>query len=322
VPATLAWPHAAGSTVDTGLADGTAYQPRFFVDAVTSVGTAPDPEGRTMRLLLRGVDSSLRELRSRPLAEAPSFGNFTITGDDLAWVEGTNGASLQLWTVNLRDGQPARPVTTDTGPAVFGGSQHDLVIADGRLYWVAANPGRRDVTEVRSVALAGGPVDFRTEPGAWELSTWPWLVNGPGDPDGATSLRNLLTNGHLAVATSPRHTARCGPTWCQVLSTVDGGYRVELMHPDGSARETVSSGDASPAIAAVVPLDRFVVLAQADTYSGLTGTKHLLVFELATRRTVEVSPAARTVSYTGGVLWWSTGTQAAPVWHALDLRTV
>ena len=32
-------PNAAGSTVDTGLADGTAYQPRFFLDALTS--TAP-----------------------------------------------------------------------------------------------------------------------------------------------------------------------------------------------------------------------------------------------------------------------------------------
>jgi hypothetical protein len=44
--------------------------------------------------------------------------------------------------------------------------------------------------------------------------------------------------------------------------------------------------------------------------------------EIATRRTVEISPDAGSVSYRGGMLWWSTGNLEAIVWHALDQRTI
>ena len=64
------------------------------------------------------------------------------------------------------------------------------------------------------------------------------------------------------------------------------------------------------------------MLARIGPNSELTGNSELIAVELATRRTVAVSPDAGAVSYRGGMLWWSTGNLDAIVWHALDLRTI
>ena len=63
-------------------------------------------------------------------------------------------------------------------------------------------------------------------------------------------------------------------------------------------------------------------LQTARATSELTGNAQLLIYEIATRRTVEISPDAGQVGYRGGVLWWSTGNQDTFVRHSLDLRTV
>ncbi|HEY0494500.1 MAG TPA: hypothetical protein VGD48_02090, partial [Kutzneria sp.] len=69
-------------------------------------------------------------------------------------------------------------------------------------------------------------------------------------------------------------------------------------------------------------LDRFEIMAQIDNNTQLTNHVQLIVYELATRRQVLLSPDAFDVAYRAGVLWWSTGTDAAFVRHAVDLRTV
>ena len=69
-------------------------------------------------------------------------------------------------------------------------------------------------------------------------------------------------------------------------------------------------------------LDRFEVLSQQTAVSDLTGHLQLLVYDVTTRSTVEISPDAFDVSYRAGVLWWSTGTQQSFLRHAVDLRTV
>jgi hypothetical protein len=317
VAASVAWPHASTATVKASLPDGSAYQPGFFLTANDSVGTST---GQTSsRLVLVGPGNSVRQLRSVPLIDGPWFGSFASSGDVLAWAEGRNDP-VQLWTVNLRDGRPARELTGDTGQAILNGTPHDLLIAHDRLYWTAA-VAEPNVTEIRSVALTGGPVQVRTESGTWDLSTWPWLVNGRGDPTGATQLRNMITGRDVAVSRNSRQATHCDPTWCVVVALSGDGYQIDITHPDGTGRLAVASGQVSPAIDDQVALGRFVVMSQVAPYSDLTGTRQLLVFDLATRRTVEVSPAARTVSYSDGVLWWSTGTQDAPVWHTLALPT-
>jgi hypothetical protein len=322
VTAAVAWPQAQRGTVQASLPDGAEYRPGLFLDARTSIGTAATPDDRHLRLVRVSADGTVRQLRRLPRDQHPSFQALTVAGDVLAWVESTDGGNLQLFTAALGDGRAPRRLTADLGRAEFYQSQYDLVIADGRVHWVAAATG--DVTQVRSVALAGGPVRTRTEPGTWKLSAYPWLVNGVNDTVGSTVLRNLSTGRD-----SPVHKARaraitaCSPAWCRVASlTADGLNRIELMRPDGSARERIAGDAAATVIVDVAPLDRFEVLARIGPNSELTGNNELIAVEIATRRTVEISPDAGSVSYRGGMLWWSTGNLEAIVWHALDLRTV
>jgi hypothetical protein len=190
------------------------------------------------------------------------------------------------------------------------------------VYWVAA--GSDDTTEVRSVALTGGPVGTRPVPGTWTLSAWPWLVNGITATGGATLLKNMSTDRDLPVAKiGSRSTTQCGPTWCQVASLAkDGAHQIDLMRPDGSGRLRVAGDTAKTVIADVAPLDRYEVYSKTGPDSDLTGNVQLLIFEIATRRTVEVSPDAGRVSYRNGVLVWATGNLDTFIWHALDLRTI
>ena len=113
----------------------------------------------------------------------------------------------RLWTAGLRDAAPARELTADTGRAAFYQSEYDLVIAEGRLHWVANGPARE--TELRSVALTGGPVEVRTEAGTWALSAWPWQIDGVDGSAGTTTVRNIATGkdcrgGQLAEAVDRR----------------------------------------------------------------------------------------------------------------------
>lgn len=320
VAAQTAWPGAQRADIPANLPDGPAYQPVLFLDARTSIGTAASPDGTAMRLVLRRPDDSVRQLRRTPIGEDHSFGNFTVTGDDVAWVE-TTATACQLWTINLRAETPPRLVTADTGDALFYASQYDLVIADNRLHWVSAAPRDANATTIRSVPLTGGPVETRTEPGRWSLSAWPWLIDGISDITGTTRVRNMLTHRDIAVAALGAQT--CSPTWCRIVTpTADRTSRIDLMHPDGTGRRRVGGGLASPALQDVAPLDRFEVLSEPTGTSDLTGTARLLVYDLATGHTIDISPDVGNASYGNGVLWWSTGLRDAITWHALDLRTV
>jgi hypothetical protein len=236
VTAAIAWPRAQRGVLSADLPDGTAYQPGIFLDAHTSVGTATSRDGKFTRLVLVGARQTVRQLRRVPSAENPSFQTFAVAGDVLVWAEGTARGGTQMWKVNLRDGRPAQKLTSDTGSAAFYHSQYDLVVNAGRLYWVASR--NDDVTEVRSVALTGGPVQTRAVPGDWQLSAWPWLVNGITAATGTTLLRNLNTDRNLAISgTGSRSTTQCSPLWCQVVTLSRDGYnRIDLMHPDGDRR--------------------------------------------------------------------------------------
>ena len=320
VPAAMAWPRAEHGVTPANLPDHTAYQPAMFLDARTSVGTAPTPDGKSLRLLLVGAEQPVRQLRRVPYTQGPSFQAFTVTGDALIWAEGERG-KIQIWRAGLRDSKPPQQLTADAGDAALYGSQYDLTVNDGTVYWAASG---LNVTEVRSIALTGGPGNTRTVPGEWTLSAWPWLVNGLTASGGTTLLKNITTSQEVPVAqTGSRSVTQCSPTWCQVATlSRDGGSRIDLIHPDGTARQQIADDTAQTVIADVAPLDRYEVYSKIGPNSDLTGNVQLLVFELATRRTVEVSPDAGRVSYRNGVLSWATGTQDTYIWHALDLRTI
>ncbi len=317
----VVWPGVQQAELPGNLPDGPVYNPVYFLDARRSVGTAPAPEGEHLRLLLRAADGGIRELRRMNIDANSQFTAFTADGDLLAWAE-TAGGRTTLWTADLRTTAPARKLTDDTGNAIFFDSQYDMVIADGRLHWAAAAPGTKPVTEVRSVALGGGRVDVRAEPGTWALSAWPWLVNGIGDGTGTTRLLNLTTRRETTVPSTGNELVTCSAAWCRVVVVAgDGVARIDLMHPDGSGRVRAAGPAATAAITDVAVLDRFEVLAEAGPDADLTGTERLLVYDIASGRTADLAGAAQTAAYRGGVLWWSTGDQDTTLWHTIDLRT-
>jgi len=317
VSVAVAWPAVQGAELPGNLSDGPVFQPLYFVDARTAVGTAPSPDGSAVRLVITGA--AVRELRRRPLSSGPEFNNLTVAGDTLVWTESVAGRPVEVWTAGLSGGAPRR-LTADTGDAVFYGSQYDLVVADGRVYWVAAAKGGTE-TEIRSVALTGGAVSVRDEPGTWALTAWPWVVDGGPDNPGATRLRSLLDNRETRVPGTGLTT--CGPVWCRVMVMASAGLvGIDLMHPDGTARRRVAGSAAGAAVTDVALLDRFAVLSESEPGSDLTGTSGLLVYDLKTGRTVDVGAVVSGVFARGGVLWWSTGDQDNLRWHTLDLRTV
>jgi hypothetical protein len=316
----LAWPKVKHAALAATLADGTAYEPGLFLTADTSIGTAPSKDHKSVRLLEHRPDSSVVLIRKLPQKGYPSFSAITAAGDTLVWVERVGQGPSSIWTSSLRRPAPRRLVA-DAGAFQSDQSTYDLVIAGGQAYWTAS--GAAGVTQVRSVALTGGPVTSRPEPGDWRLSAWPYLVNGVVTTTGTTTIRDLLTGRDQAVRSTSRSTTRCSPTWCEVAAvTKNGALAVELMRPDGSHREQIGGDDLAGAISDPVVLDRFEIMAQIDTNTQLTNHVQLIAYELATRRQVVLSPDAFGVAYRAGVLWWSTGTDADFVRHAVDLRTV
>ncbi|WP_281905914.1 hypothetical protein [Phytohabitans aurantiacus] len=316
------WPHARRADVPGVLPDGALYHPAYFLDGRVSVGTASDPG--VVRLVVWTADGAVRVLRRLPAATAPQFAGFACAGGQLVWAEsataGDGSARTELWRVDLSGGAP-RKITANTGHMLFFGSEYDTVIASGRVYWTADAPGDRDATEVRSVAIGGGAVEVRTEPGTWTLSAWPRLASAGSS--GRAQLRGLDAARVVTVDTGGDLLDRCGPTWCRVFVLAGGTVRSELMWPDGSERRQVTDESTTAPIVDVAILDRFEVLCgTTSTLAAAIGGRRLLVYDLETSRLVRAAEATVSVFYRGGVLWWSTGTGGRSVWHTLDLRTV
>jgi hypothetical protein len=314
------WPNAKHATLNQTLADGTDYQPLLYLSATESVGSARTKDGKGLRLLHLAADGKTREIRLIPTEKDPSFPAATLAGTLLVWVESTTRGHQEVWAADVRGGA-ARRLTADAGDARFYQSQYDLVAAAGRVYWVAQGPD--GTTQVRSVAVGGGPTDVRVEPGTWSFAGWPWLSNGVVSSAGTSTLRDVTTGQNVAVPQTSRGVTACSPTWCQVVSiTKDGDSRIQLLHPDGTDPHTVATGTPETVISDVAVLDKFEVFANLTPTSELTGNVQLLMYELKTRRTVEISPDCFAVSYRAGILSWSTGTQQSFIRHALDLRTL
>ena len=315
IDAAKAWPHAKRADLDPALPDGPLLTPLLFLDPATVLGTAPTPDARWVRLLLKD-GRGLRELRRLPLGSNPQFEAVTAAGDDLVWTESADGGGrVRIWHAG-RAGGPARLLTADTGDALFYGTEFDLAIAGGRVHWAAASRTPKS-TDIRSVPLTGGAVSVRTEPGEWAMSAWPWLVD-----DQDRRLRNLETRRDTDVAAGGPVITTCAPVWCLVVGTSqDGPARIDLVHPDGTGRRRIAGGTARSAVTEVAVLDRFELLSEPGPNSDLTGRETLLAYDVATSRTVTVAADVDGAFTGGGMLWWSTGDDDNVTWHALDLRT-
>ena len=315
------WPKARLSEY----ADASPYRPVLFLDLTTSVGTSAGSDGG-QRLLLVRRGQKPRVLHTMGADAQPGFGAVASDGRSIAWVESMPGdagrADTTLWISDAAGGG-VRKLTGDTGNATFSGSQYDLQIVAGRLYWTA-QPSR-EVTEVRSVSLQGGPVRIQRVPGTYALTRWPWTVSVGGAGTDPVKLHNVTTGRTVTVPPGNGAMTSCGPTWCRVVILGSGGVtRLSVIRPDGSQRREVPSarGQAvNPAVVDVMLADRFepVTVSPRDS-SGKN--QQLWLFDARTGRLVQVSDTVGTVRGRGRFLWWSTGEAERKRWHVLDLKSL
>nr|MDT0658298.1 hypothetical protein [Micromonospora sp. DSM 115978] len=321
------WPEARWLELPVALADGPAFSPVHLLDNGDAVVTAPSPDGQALRLLIRSAAGEVRELRRLPIEGAPQYGGVTVAGDLIAWAETTSDADglgrTEMWLAGLDGDPPARRLTADTGDVVFFNSEYDLLLREDRLHWVAVAPGEQTATELRSVPVAGGATEVRTEPGAWALSTWPWLVSAGTGEIGPIQLWDVAARKVTDVDAAGNELVSCSPAWCRVLVLGgDGPGRIDLMRPDGSDRRQVAVGTVTASIIDVAVLERFEVLSLSDAQRTATDTQQLLLYDARSDRTVTVAEGIGTVLYRSGVLWWSTGGTEITGWRALDLRSL
>jgi hypothetical protein len=318
---TESWPHARVVKSPARLADGVPYTPLSYLDAGTSLGTAPTSDGTAVRLLLRGQTGEPKELRRIAIDRSPKFSAFAIDGEWVHWVELT-GAARSLWRADVRTGTAPVPLTSDTGEMLFRDSQYDLVVGEGKVHWVAAAPGDDRVTEVRSVPVAGGMVTTKRVDGKASLSAWPWLIV-TGDAGSPVQLRNLSTGATVRPPVGINEVVSCSASWCRAIIVAQDGAirRFDLMRPDGSQRRQVAAAEVTAAVVDVAILDRFDLVSYLPDPSVMRPAQ-LLLYDLRSATFTLISEAAVSVGTGNGVLWWSEPGKQAGDSYALDLRTL
>ena len=324
-PLTLAqaWPAARPVTLAAMLPTGDFYTPLLVLDATTTVGLTSQPGTRTSDLVLLADPARPRRLQTLSPGTGDTVEAVAATPERIYWLRSVDGAGggpeqASIWTAR-RDGGPAEALTLTAGPATIYSSQFDLQVADGRLVWTTIGDGPAPVTEVRSIALSGGPVQVRAFPGGYGLTAWPWLTSTLGGVGGRNELVNVATGQRVPVVTSAGEQPTCTPTRCRVEQSTVAGTLVVYRRPDGSVRRAVPVDAGTPATADVALLDRFAVLTAPTSTDVNSALQRLVLNDLAANRQVTVDTGVTRVGGYGTWLWWSTGDQETLTWHLLDL---
>jgi hypothetical protein len=326
-PATLAtvWPAAKPFPIPAGFPDGSAYTPVVILDPTASVGVLARSDGAHTDLVLAPAAGPPRVLQSQLATDGGSYDGITVTADRIYWMhtlsDSDGHAHVTLWAA-ARSGGPATPLTADTGTPVFYGSQYDLQVVGDRIYWASAHPGTTELTDLRSVASTGGQVSVRVLDGAWALSAWPWLVTAPSASDAPTRLRNLLTGANITAAVPANKMATCSPTWCRLIPDNASVTTTELVRPDGSDQRVIGDADTAAIDSDVALLERFELLMTTKDSAAQLVVSKLALYDIQTRRTIVLDPAATGGGARGTFIWWSTGDNETLTWHGIDLRTL
>ena len=325
-PLTLAgvWPKATPITVPAVLPDGDGYSPMLVLDAATTVGYTTSPDRTRTRLVVLTDPTRPRVLQAISPGTGDTIDTVAATADQLYWIRSITDehgvAHASIWTADRAVG-PARQLTADGGAAALRNSQYDLQIADGQLYWAANPVGTPKVTEVRSIAVAGGPVNVQTVPGSYALAGWPWLTSATGNLGGPNELLNLRTGQRLPITAAAEQQLTCTAAWCRVTTYAPTGGELVLQRPDGRDSRRVNDPGQFAALTDVALLDRFEVLTAPVSASSST-IQRLSVYDLTTSRQVIVAPGVTLIGGQGSWLWWSTGDNETLTWHLLDLTTL
>ncbi|GGM30663.1 hypothetical protein ACFFX1_46385 [Dactylosporangium sucinum] len=305
------------ATTPARLADGTAFTPQFYPDAATAIGTVRSPDASAERLVLvRG--GAERELRRVPAERYPQFLGFAAADGVLYWAESTATTAgpweTRMWKASLDGGAPVS-LTTDAGAAVFFDSQFDLVVAEGRLHWIAAPPDDSDRTELRSVALGGGKVTVESMPGRYRWTTWPWMQSADVQ-SGPVELVDRATGQRRTVAATAAETLGCTPAWCRSVAATASGNLFQVLSAEGGDRRRIP-GEVNAVTVDVGLMDRYEVLTE------LADEKvRVLAYDLRDGTTKLLASDVGVVGARGPVVFWSTGAAAPETWNALDLRTL
>lgn len=324
---TEAYPDAAIVDVP-GYVDGDwAYQPMLFLDARTSVGTATPAAGGEMKLMIVEAGGATRTLRTLTQADAPQFGGLAAGEGRIVWLEQTAGpdgqGKAEIWAAS-RDGADPHALTGDVGEFAFFNSQNDLIVRDGRVYWIAAAPTDTISSEIRSVALSGGRVDVRPRDGGWQFVGGDWLATAMTSGGGATALVNWRTGTRADIPNQPSELVSCSSALCRVLVLGgDGGAtRIDVMKPSGQERRTAVAGAVTASLVDVGLLDRWEVYSRAGRGTSALSSQQVLLYDVEERRIIAVADGAGQILGRDGYAWWSTGTGDYVTWHALDLHTL
>jgi hypothetical protein len=326
------WPKAKVASQPDALPDGTQFAPDLYIDSGTVIGAALTPDKRYTRMLVRAGDR-VSELRRVPNSSYPQWSGLMVDGDTLYWAEKTSSDTTaertRIWRINWRTGADLKMLTADTGDAIFFQSQYDLVLAEGRVYWVAVAFFKVAITQIRSVPADGGTVTVKQIVGPYGFVQWPWLSTASSGQSVPVELYNLKTGKRIKVASGPAEVPKCNALWCRVMIVGSSGLaRMDLVHPDGSGRRRIAGAGSAPVVNDVALLDRFDPLALYPTTDPTEAspdefpTRQLAVYDITTGRTVIVDDDVTTVGGHDGMLWWSRGHEGAYTWYALDLRTL
>jgi hypothetical protein len=155
------------------------------------------------------------------------------------------------------------------------------------------------------------------------MSKWPWLVTAPSASDQPTRLQDLLTGQTVTVNAPANKQVTCSPTWCRMIpDNAAQATETDLIKLDGSDPRVIGDANAAAIASDVAMLDRFEVLMSIVNSSGRVAVSKLALYDIASKRSVLVDPAATNAGARGGFLWWSTGDNETLAWYGLDLRTL
>jgi hypothetical protein len=310
-----------------GYADGAwSYQPLAFADAHTSIGASLSPDIGGTKLIVITDGHTARVLRSLGQKLAAQFLGLRIAGDIVVWLEQTAGddghGDAVLWAGNWRTGA-VRELTRDVGEFTFYNAQDDLVVRDERVYWTASGPGTTPTTEIRSVALNGGPVQTTTIGGSWQQIGGTLLTTARAGGATRTEILDWASGRRRTTPDSPGALVSCTNAWCQaVILGTGNATRIEVFNLDGDHRVTAATGPVTAVLNDVALLDRWEVYGRSTGSDPNLTTLQILLYDIVTKRLIVFGDGAEQITARDGYLWWSTGGGDYVTWHVLDLHAL
>jgi hypothetical protein len=328
-PASLAqvWPDARTIDVPAALPDGRTFEPSLVLDEHTVVGMTTDAAGNATSLVaLSTADATYpRALQAFDATDGGSVDAVTEAAGQIYWMAGTTDTTGNRHTTLRRAdraGGVVRTLTTNTGEPAYYGSQYDLQVAGGGVYWTATGPGDPPTTELRTISIDGGPVTVRPLDGTYQLTAWPWLTSLIL-PEQPTILLNASTGQRDIITPKPGEQLTCGPTWCRAVTfgSHSDSLVVTLRRRDDSAATRVNADGEDAITVDIAVLDRFELLSAPLAVQQASTSQKLSIYDLKTDQHIPIAVTTGLGTH-GSWLWWSTGDNETRTWHLLNLATL